>query len=140
MPAWWGRKSTKTTKTDPPEKKSLNPYSNRNSYVVKSPPARSTNTSFDEPSPRVVSKDLGTASSGFSGFESDGGSKGHPLPRPSVSSPHGGGPGNDQGVGLGSASGSVSSGTSSVSSDDQPVLAAFRLGILAVFDELGFRF
>ncbi|XP_004288333.1 PREDICTED: mitogen-activated protein kinase kinase kinase YODA [Fragaria vesca subsp. vesca] len=127
MPAWWGRKSTKTTKTDPPEKKSLNPYSNRNSYVVKSPPARSTNTSFDEPSPRVVSKDLGTASSGFSGFESDGGSKGHPLPRPSVSSPHGGGPGNDQGVGLGSASGSVSSGTSSVSSDDQPVLAAFRV-------------
>ncbi|KAL6219789.1 hypothetical protein ACLB2K_007548 [Fragaria x ananassa] len=128
MPAWWGRKSTKTTKTDPPEKKSLNPYSNRNSNVVKSPPAWSTKTSFDEPSPRAGSKDLGTASSGFSGFESDGGSKGHPLPRPSVSSPHGGGrPGNDHGLGLGSASGSVSSGTSSVSSDDQPDLAAFRV-------------
>ncbi|KAL6223183.1 hypothetical protein ACLB2K_006572 [Fragaria x ananassa] len=127
MPAWWGRKSTKATKTDPPEKKSLNPYSNRNSYVFKSPPARSTKTSFDEPLPRAGSKDLGTASSGFSGFDSDGGSKGHPLPRPSVSSPHGGGPGHDHGVGLGSASGSVSSGTSSVSSDDQPVLGAFRV-------------
>ncbi|KAL6225432.1 hypothetical protein ACLB2K_004282 [Fragaria x ananassa] len=127
MPAWWGRKSPKTTKTDPPEKKSLNPYSNRNSNVVKSPPARSTKTSFDEPSPRAGSKDLGRASSGFLGFDSDGGSKGHPLPRPSVSSPHGGGPGNDHGVGLGSAPGSVSSGTSSVSSDDQPVLGAFRV-------------
>ncbi|KAM5577773.1 mitogen-activated protein kinase kinase kinase 3 [Rosa sericea] len=130
MPAWWGRKSSKT-KTDPPEK-SPNPYSNRYAVTaaIKSPPIKTKrDRSFDEPTPRGsprVSKDLGTvingSSSGFSGFDSDGGgSKGHPLPRPSVSSPQG--VGNDQGIGLGSACGSVSSGTSSVSSsDEQPIV------------------
>ncbi|PRQ49339.1 putative mitogen-activated protein kinase kinase kinase STE-STE11 family [Rosa chinensis] len=127
MPAWWGRKSSKT-KTDAPDK-SINPYSNRYAVnaAVKSPPIKTERgRSFDEPTPRGsprVSKDLGTvvngSTSGFSGFDSDGGgSKGHPLPRPSLQ-----GVGNDQGIGLGSASGSVSSGTSSVSSsDEQPIV------------------
>ncbi|XP_050388079.1 mitogen-activated protein kinase kinase kinase 3 [Argentina anserina] len=145
MPAWWQRKSTKT-KTETTPEKSPNPYSNRGltSPLLKAKRDRSFDEATPRGSPRAAgSRDLGTViisgpSSGFSGFDSDGGSKGHPLPRPSVSSPHRAG--NDQVVGLGSASGSVSSGTSSVSSsDEQPVqhdpgpFGAFRVNGEAKF-------
>ncbi|KAK9950105.1 hypothetical protein M0R45_005607 [Rubus argutus] len=127
MPAWWGRKSSKT-KEEP--EKPVNPYSNRfvkpaiKSTDCKKKDKDKASKSFDQLTPRGSprgSKEFGTvvsgSSTGFSGFDSDGGSKGHPLPRPS---PHG--LGNDHGAGLGSASGSVSSGSSSVSSDDQPIV------------------
>lgn len=138
MPAWWGRKSSKTK--EEPEKQ-VNLYSNRfvkpaikNNDCKKKDKDKATK-SFDQLTPRGsprASKEFGTvvsgSSTGFSGFDSDGGSKGHPLPRPSPQ-----GLGNDHGTGLGSVSGSVSSGSSSVSSDDQPIVhdpgqfAAFRL-------------
>ncbi|KAL1290899.1 hypothetical protein HN51_059444 [Arachis hypogaea] len=60
----------------------------------------------------------GGSSSGFSCFDSDGDRKGHPLPRPSVSSTQSFG--NDQGLVFGSASVSGSSVSSTGSSDDQP--------------------
>ncbi|XP_004148657.1 mitogen-activated protein kinase kinase kinase 3 [Cucumis sativus] len=72
---------------------------------------------FSRNSPRS-SRDLGssgTASSGFSGFDSDSGHKSLPLPRPATS-----GLGIDHGAGNGSGSSSVSSDISSGSSDDQP--------------------
>lgn len=137
MPAWWGRKSSKT-KEEP--EKPVNPYSNRfvkpgsiknNNDCKKKDKDKAATRSFDQLTPRGsprTSKEFGTvvsgSSTGFSGFDSDGGSKGHPLPRPSPQ-----GSGNDHG----SVSGSVSSGSSSVSSDDQPVVhdpvqfGAFRL-------------
>lgn len=139
MPAWWGRKSSKT-KEEP--EKAVNPYSNRfvkpaikNNDCKKKDKDKAATKSFDQLTPRGsprASKEFGTvvsgSSTGFSGFDSDGGSKGHPLPRPSPQ-----GLGNDHGTGLGSVSGSVSSGSSSVSSDDQPIVhdpgqfGAFRL-------------
>ncbi|XP_008227651.1 PREDICTED: mitogen-activated protein kinase kinase kinase YODA [Prunus mume] len=137
MPAWWGRKSSKSKEEQEKTLQHKNPYSNRNNsnFLFKS----SINSdikkkekdvrpkSFDEQitrgSPRA-SKELvgaGVSASGFSGFDSDGCERrqGHPLPRPSVSSAQG--LGNDQVLGLGSASASVSSVSSSGSSDDQPI-------------------
>lgn len=137
MPAWWGRKSSKSKEEQEKTLQHKNPYSNRNNnnFIIKS----SINSdikkkdkgvrpkSFDEQitrgSPRA-SKELvgaGVSASGFSGFDSDGCERrqGHPLPRPSVSSAQG--LGNDQVLGLGSGYASVSSVSSSGSSEDQPI-------------------
>lgn len=132
MPAWWGRKSSKSKEEQEKTLQPKNPYSNRNNnnFIIKSSINNDIKKkekdvrpkSFDEQitrgSPRA-SKDLvgaGVSASGFSGFDSDGCERrqGHPLPRPQ-------GLGNDQVLGLGSGSASVSSVSSSGSSDDQPI-------------------
>uniref|UniRef100_A0A2N9ERX0 mitogen-activated protein kinase kinase kinase n=1 Tax=Fagus sylvatica TaxID=28930 RepID=A0A2N9ERX0_FAGSY len=129
MPAWWGRKSSKNKEQQQQVVTEQNPLSNQlnpsNSSIKadkkkgKHKP-KSLEDVLSRNSPRT-SKDFGgAAASGLSFCDSDSGEKiGHPLPRPSISS------GNDhiQGVvfGLGSGSGSVSSLSSSVSSEDHPV-------------------
>ncbi|KAM1255022.1 hypothetical protein TB2_028829 [Malus domestica] len=138
MPAWWGRKSSKSKEEQEKAVQHKNPYSNRNSnnFVIKSSTSNDIKNkekderprSFDEHvtrrSPRASREfagPVGVSSSGFLGFDSDGGERAaHPLPRPSVSSLQGLPLGNDQGNGLGSGSASLSS-VSSSGSDDPPV-------------------
>ncbi|XP_059432018.1 mitogen-activated protein kinase kinase kinase 3 [Corylus avellana] len=119
MPAWWGKKSGKSKEQNPLSAHLYASKSSVNNERVKAKDKEKA-SSFDEVfcrnSPRT-SKDFG-GSSGFSGFDSDGGDKvGHPLPRPSILS------GNDHihGAVVGMGSGSVSSVSSSGSSEDQPV-------------------
>ncbi|XP_048334926.2 mitogen-activated protein kinase kinase kinase 3 isoform X1 [Ziziphus jujuba] len=146
LPAWWPRKSSKNKEEHRQNQlQHQNPHGNHNSFL-KSPirtdnkKAKDKPKSFDEVFPRGsprASKDFGApggSSSAFSGFDSDGPEKrGHPLPRPSVSSTQS--IGIDQAVGLGSGSFSGSSVSSSGSSEDHPVahdhgqFSAFRLGL-----------
>ncbi|KAM1653561.1 hypothetical protein ACFX14_006129 [Malus domestica] len=139
MPAWWGRKSSKSKEEQEKAVQHKNPYSNRNSnnFVNKSSISNDNKKkekderprSFDEQvtraSPRAsreFTSVVGVSSSGFLGFDSDGGERAaHPLPRPSVSSLQGLALGNDQVNGLGSGSASVSSVSSSGS--DDPLVA-----------------
>ncbi|CAK9146920.1 unnamed protein product [Ilex paraguariensis] len=130
MPGWWGKKSTKNK--DQLHQREIQQYPNSNSHNSSKASIRNDKKrgkdnkpkSFDgilsRNSPRN-SKDFG-GSSGFSGFDASS-DRGHPLPRPSVSSL-----GNDHGVGLGSGSVSVSSVSSSGSSDDQAHLDHGQLG------------
>ncbi|XP_010530598.1 PREDICTED: mitogen-activated protein kinase kinase kinase YODA-like isoform X2 [Tarenaya hassleriana] len=107
MPAWWTRKSGKTK--DDSHNQSPRGADKRNREVI----SGESKTSFDE----AVTPTRGTprCSRDFAGFDSDSGERrGHPLPRPSVSSVH-----SDLGSGSGSGSGSVSSVSSSGSADDQ---------------------
>ncbi|KAL5752148.1 hypothetical protein ACOSQ2_022655 [Xanthoceras sorbifolium] len=135
MPAWWGRKSSKN-KEDNHQNNNNNNHFNfikfstcksdtDNNNAKKKPTTHDSKPkSFDDVlftrnSPRQ-SRDFainGAGSSGFSGFDSDSAEKkGHPLPRPSVSSMH-----SDHGIGLGSGSASVSSVSSSGSSEDHVI-------------------
>ena len=124
MPAWWGRKSSKSKEGEVQQQNSEGGYYNilKNSIRNEKKGKDNKPKSFDDGlfsrnSPRN-SKDYGAltgsggGSSGFSGFEWDGGDKirGHPLPLPSV--------GIELGVGSGSVS--VSSVSSCGSSDDHP--------------------
>lgn len=143
MPAWWGRKSSKNKEQQQlPQPEShagihfnfikspiRNGRDNSNSNKAKSFDEVSSGIStgiLSRTSPRT-SRDLtpligGSSSSGFSCFDSDGAEKiGHPLPRPSISSPHS--LVNDQADGdaLGSASISGSSVSSSGSYDHHPI-------------------
>ncbi|XP_059640289.1 mitogen-activated protein kinase kinase kinase 3 [Cornus florida] len=131
MPAWWGRKSTKNKQQQQEVQQQIQQYPpGNNQNLIKSSIGNDKKIgkdkpkSFDEVSAAVFSrnsprnsKDLGggggSGSSGFSGFDSD---RGHPLPRPSISSTPS--LGIDHGVGLGSGSVSVSSVSSSGSSTD----------------------
>ncbi|KAK1586669.1 hypothetical protein Q3G72_004882 [Acer saccharum] len=139
MPAWWGKKSSKnkednnqnnhnsssnhfnfikfsTCKSDS-DSNSSNNNSNKKKPTTDDPNTKSCDdVIFTRNSPRE-SRDFainGAGSSGFLGFDSDSVEKrGHPLPRPSVSSMH-----SDHGIGLGSGYASVSSVSSSGSSED----------------------
>ncbi|XP_027078515.1 mitogen-activated protein kinase kinase kinase 3-like [Coffea arabica] len=157
MPAWWGKKSTKSK--DPQNNSQNSSGSNNNKATsIKNDKRRVGRTkdqgsnnspsskdnrprSFDEvsgidfarTSPRK-SPDFGGGSSGFSGFDSSSSlDRVYPLPRPSVSSndqSHGGGVGGvvGLGLGLGSASLSGSSVSSSASSDDHSNLDHGQMG------------
>ncbi|XP_052188839.1 mitogen-activated protein kinase kinase kinase 3 isoform X2 [Diospyros lotus] len=127
MPAWWGRKSSKNKEQQlrqdahPPGKDD-----STKSSLKKRP--KDKPKSFDDAlvsrnSPRN-SRDF-SGLSAFSGFDSD---RGHPLPRPSVSSALSLGM-MDHGVGLGSGSVSVSSVSSSGSSDDHTQVDHAQLGV-----------
>ncbi|CDP04692.1 unnamed protein product [Coffea canephora] len=122
MPAWWGRKSTKSK--DPQNNSQNSSGSNNNKATsIKNDKRRVSGIDFARNSPRK-SPDFGGGASGFSGFDSSSSlDRVYPLPRPSVSSndqSHGGGVGGVVGLGsgLGSASLSGSSVSSSASSDD----------------------
>lgn len=132
MPAWWPRKSSKSKgEQHQNQVQQQNPHGNHCGFLKSSikndiKKGKDKPKSFDEVFPRGsprASKDFGApcgSSSGFSGFDSDGQEKrGHPLPRPSVSSTHS--LGIDHGVGLGSGSFSGSSVSSSGSSEDHPI-------------------
>ncbi|KAI9113726.1 hypothetical protein K1719_014977 [Acacia pycnantha] len=146
MPAWWGRKSSKN-KEEQRQQQQLPPPESHGGIqfnFIKSPirngakKGRDKTKSFDEVSTAVISRSsprtsrdftpaaaaapVGGSSSGLSCLDTDGGEKvGHPLPRPSISSPQS--LGNDQGDGdgLGSASISGSSVSSSGSYDHHPI-------------------
>lgn len=125
MPAWWGRKSSKSKEGEVQQHSSeggghynISKNSIRNEgNKGKDKPKSFDDGLFSRNSPRN-SKDYGAltcsggGSSGFSGFDSDGLDKirGHPLPLPSA--------GIELGVGSGSVS--VSSDSSSGSIDDHP--------------------
>ncbi|KAL5555514.1 hypothetical protein UlMin_037750 [Ulmus minor] len=134
MPAWWARKSSKQREenqiaqsTKVQQKSHGNPYGSVKSPIeIEKKKSKDKPRSFDEVfrgSPRLSREfaAAGGSGSGFCGFDSDGAEKrGHPLPRPSVSSMQS--LGNDHGGGLGSGSVSVSSVSSSGSSEDHPVV------------------
>ncbi|KAK2998367.1 hypothetical protein RJ639_024118 [Escallonia herrerae] len=142
MPAWWGRKSTKNkeeSQQQQPHSSHIYSFtSNKGGSAANKINKRGDqkpNKSFDEVSALVLSRNFrkesvgtsnGGSSSGFSGFDSE---RGHPLPRPSISSTPS--LGIDH-AGSGSGSGSVSSVSSSGSSDDHnthldhPLLAVCR--------------
>ncbi|KAK3013159.1 hypothetical protein RJ639_009700 [Escallonia herrerae] len=147
MPAWWGRKSTKNKEeSQQQQQQQQQPHSRHISSLTSNKGGSATNKtnnrgdqkpnkSFDEVSALVLSRNfrkesVGTgncgSSSGFSGFDSE---RGHPLPRPSISSTPS--LGIDH-AGSGSGSGSVSSVSCSGSSDDHnthldhPLLAVCR--------------
>ncbi|CAK7354902.1 unnamed protein product [Dovyalis caffra] len=114
MPAWWGKKSSKSKEGSNQE----NPYgkNDKKSSTIKENNRRS---SLDEAalrkiSPRVSKELAGSGgSSGFSGFDSDSGEKRRlPLPPPSLSDLGGGGIGGGVGCGSGSVSSVSSSGSS----------------------------
>ncbi|XP_010547897.1 PREDICTED: mitogen-activated protein kinase kinase kinase YODA-like isoform X3 [Tarenaya hassleriana] len=119
MPAWWARKSGKSkddshnrNRNQIAHNQSPRGVDRRNRGII----SGESKTSLDEP----VTPTRGTprCSRDFAGFDSDSGEKrGHPLPRPSVSSIH-----SDHGSG----SGSVSSVSSSGSADDQGQLGSCR--------------
>lgn len=132
MSAWWPRKFSKNKEEQQQNQLQHQTPPGNNYSFLKSPiktdnkKAKDKPKSFDEVFPRGsprVSKDFGApggSTSAFSGFDSDGPEKrGHPLPRPSVSSTQS--LGIDHGVGLGSGSFSGSSVSSSGSSEDHPV-------------------
>ncbi|KAJ4964884.1 hypothetical protein NE237_016733 [Protea cynaroides] len=131
MPAWWGRKSHKSSKEQKvaaPEEDHHNDYIKASSVNNDGKKSKEKRKSFDDVSAILVARNsarTGKDFGGSCGSDSDGhcGSvvsekKGHPLPRPSVSSA----PSLviDHGVGSGCRSGSVSvsSVSSSGSSDD----------------------
>ncbi|KAA8531072.1 hypothetical protein F0562_005781 [Nyssa sinensis] len=146
MPAWWGRKSTKNKDQQQQqqlEQTQQSPHGNNHNSSKSSIKNDKKNgkdkpKSFDEVSGMVLSRNSprnskdftsagGSGSSGssaFSGFDSD---RGHPLPRPSISSTPS--LGIDHAVGLGSGSVSVSSVSSSGSSDDHNNLDHGQLGV-----------
>lgn len=126
MPAWWSKKSSKSKEESqhsssshfnfikfPAHNKSDNEINRKKSGADDQKTRSMDDVVFTRNSPRE-SRDFamnGAGSSGFSGFDSDSTEKrGHPLPRPSVSSIH-----SDH------ASASVSSVSSSGSSDDHVV-------------------
>ncbi|GAB4848235.1 hypothetical protein Ancab_002902 [Ancistrocladus abbreviatus] len=135
MPAWWSRKSNRHKEEPSQSPVSVNPNNNNNNSPKnsfnKSERRRSEekSSSLDElvlGNGRRRSGELGHTSSsgggssGFSGFDSDGGERrGHALPRPSNL---GSGSGFDHGLGVGYGSVSVSSVSSSGSSDEPPGL------------------
>ncbi|XP_010270404.1 PREDICTED: mitogen-activated protein kinase kinase kinase YODA isoform X2 [Nelumbo nucifera] len=134
MPAWWGRKSQKSSKVE--QQQQLKEQESKQNYskgleIKNDKKGKEKSKSLDEAATVFIardsartSKDFVVAAGGFGGssFGSDSDGhvgvaerRGHPLPRPSVSSSppflgidHGGG----------SGSGSVSSISSSGSSDD----------------------
>lgn len=138
MPAWWGKKSSKNRdekiqKLQQQNQQDLHVnHHNNNSIKSSIKFDKKKPKSFDEVSSArnspINSKEFlisaitgGGGSSGFSGFDSDGGGsekRGHPLPRPSCSSMTS--MGIEHGVSLGSGSVSVSSVSSSGSSEDNP--------------------
>ncbi|GAB4847771.1 hypothetical protein Ancab_026834 [Ancistrocladus abbreviatus] len=145
MPAWWNRKSNRHKEAplqsfvfiDPNSNKCHNP---KTSLINKSE-RRSVekSRSLDELVPGISRRSNGelghrgssggSRSSGFSGFDSDGGERrGHPLPRPSDS-------GLDHAVAAGCLSVSVSSVSSSGSSDEPPNMEPAQVGLSRVHDD-----
>ncbi|GLT25130.1 hypothetical protein SLA2020_002810 [Shorea laevis] len=125
MPAWWGRKSSKN------KEETQSPHGDHGKFIKFSGKSKTDGIrKGDKESPRSVDEGIITrnsprgswdfgvgGSSGFLGFDSDSAEKrGHPLPRPSVSSMQ-----SDHGIGPGSASVSVSSVSSSGSSEDNQI-------------------
>ena len=119
MPAWWGKRSSKSKEVSNQD----NSYG-KNDKKIFSIKENMKRCSLDEAalrknSPRGSKELSGSGgSSGFSGFDSDSaGKRGLPLPEPCVSDlGAGGGIGAGGGVGFASGSGSVSSVSSSGSS------------------------
>ncbi|KAJ6740977.1 MAP KINASE KINASE KINASE SSK2-RELATED-RELATED [Salix purpurea] len=119
MPAWWGKRSSKSKEVSNQD----NSYG-KNDKKICSIKENMKRCSLDEAalrknSPRGSKELSGSGgSSGFSGFDSDSaGKRGLPLPEPCVSDlGAGGGIGAGGGVGFASGSGSVSSVSSSGSS------------------------
>ncbi|KAF7834152.1 mitogen-activated protein kinase kinase kinase 3 [Senna tora] len=153
MPAWWGRKSSKNKEEQRPQQPQQQqlpqqePHGVLQFNFIKSPirnngaarKGKEKPKSFDEVSAAMLSRGsprasrdytsasgVGGSSSGFSCFDSDGAErKGLPLPRPSVSSPQRFGNDQGDGDGLGSASISGSSVSSTGSFDDHPISPHF---------------
>ncbi|KAK9167189.1 hypothetical protein Scep_002380 [Stephania cephalantha] len=128
MPAWWGRKSNQRNKEEEQHQKQQRRQSRgdekRSKEKAKSfdETIMSGNSDLEVMSKDFVSSCAASCSAvvgSSSSFDSDLEKRGHPLPRPSVSSA----PAliQDHGVGLGSGSVSVSSVSSSGSSDEPPL-------------------
>ncbi|XP_010260482.1 PREDICTED: mitogen-activated protein kinase kinase kinase YODA-like isoform X2 [Nelumbo nucifera] len=145
MPAWWGRKSHKSSKAEQNEQ--VNPHNISKGSEVKDDKKKGKEKpkSFDEVSAIFIARksartskefvisgggsSFGSDSDGHVGVGGGGGcggggvaeKRGHPLPRPSVSSS----PSLEIDHGVGSVSGSVSSISSSGSDDSTPDLGLF---------------
>ncbi|XP_019177496.1 PREDICTED: mitogen-activated protein kinase kinase kinase YODA isoform X1 [Ipomoea nil] len=118
MPAWWGRKSTKSSSKDP-QPNSPASVKNESRRAAAAVDRSDRPKSFDESFGTVIARNSprssrefssGRGSSGFSGFDSASSDKPLPLPTPS----------NEHGIGLGSGSESGSSVSSTGSYDDHP--------------------